>query len=465
MRTSSSLTYLFTALHLLAAIGCSDDDTCSDGCAGNGGEAPSGSGEGGGDGGAGGEGGNTPAPTVRVLDRFDAPGVGFDVLVHDETGALLSRGQTDEDGGLSMEIPDGAMVSVLFVDDYIQDQVEHTQRKIFSVATGGPAPKPLVVRYERMPTEIPATGTMTLGVTYPPAPGATKYTFTSTCKRDLQYVMGTSATYPDVPICTPDGNYDLVVVAYDDESTIVGWAALFGQMFEAGASKTHALSWSSEPLVPVTLTAENVPDGALSASFATGASQPGPVRLLSVTSSRTVPSPTMAASVLLPHAASFGSQHCDSASLLLTSKPDGTLTTAQSSRCSDSFQSSDFTWDASRLAAFQILPVELAPFSLEWESSALGDTGDAVMTEAYWGPGDEQTIWRVVHRPVAGAVVLPELPADLQAFAPSPGDTVGALVSHRDYASLEGFDQVLATGLEGTTVDQRSSLAATSTVP
>lgn len=452
------------ALAALSLPACGDGETCSgDDCAQGGAGAATTAGSGGGD--QGGAGGNPLLPTVRVLDRNDVPGAAFDVLLHDESGTLVAHEKTNAAGEITAAVPAGGSVSVLYVDDFIQDATQKSRSVVLTVDVAEPAPQPMIVRFERTPSEVMAAGTTTLAISFPPLPAATKYTFTSTCKRDPMYLTTTNVEYTDVPICTADGKYDLLVVAYDAANAIVDYASVTGQSFVEGGTSEPAIAWEGAQFAMASLGIVNVPNGALNASVQTGSSRPSGARLLFISTSMSLPSPGATVEQDLPHVASYGDSHCQNVSLFVSSDPSGAFATAQASRCSPSFDASPFIWDASRLDRPTLQPVEaMLPLRLDWDVAGTGEAGDVIVTEASWGDDDARSIWLAFHATEDLDAVFPELPAELGAYAPQPGDVIDALVARRDYADMNGYVELLAGGSVWADQEQQASFSAPVTV-
>lgn len=439
--------YRFAAFGVLALLGtaiggCGDDSSCERETCSTSGGGGAGTGAGtttGGTGGAGG--GQGDPPTVRLVDRYGTLGAGYDVLVYDQAGTLVAHEQADDSGEIFTPVPAGASVYVLYSDTYIRDAVARTRRVVRSVQLDGDAPVPLVLQYELYPTEVEATGAVDLTVTYPALAGATKYVFRSTCKNDPMFVTATSVTYQDVPICTADGTYDILVLGYDANNQVVDIASLKDQTFVDGMTHEHDLTWSGVPFPDVTLSTTNIPAGALSTYFSASAGERGSLDPW-LDFSTTVQTPMTDESATLQNPVGFGSFHGFNRSVLLESTAEGFANTQIWELAPQN--GGPPAWNAMRLDRLTAA-VESDPIRLGWTFQGDGELGDLVSTEISWGDGDEGTQWFGLFPPTATEAVFPELPAELAEYAPQPG-AISAGASNTDLTGIDGYAQILAQG-------------------
>jgi hypothetical protein len=457
--------YRFLALFSLislTALSCTDDETCASGACASGGDGPGGNGTGAGatGPGTGGAGGGDTAPaTVKLVDRYGVPGAGYDVLIHDASGTLVAHEKADADGEVFAAVPSGASVYVLYTDTYIQNGTAATRRVVRSVHLEGDAPQPLLLQYELYPSAVEPQGTINLSVSFPANAGATKYRLLSTCFNDPLFLTTTSNTYQDVPICTADGHYDLLVLALDDQNALVDYASVVDQTFIDGTTHTHDLEWNGAPLEEVTLIATNIPSGAVSAGFSSASGDLGGLDpWIDVYSS--VGAPDKQASATLPHASDFGTSHSNNISVLLESTPDG-FRSAQIWKATPAFDPTPMSWNVARLASIEVGSIERSPLHTEWILSPSGEEGDLIRTELSWGDDEEAGIWISMRPTSATQATFPELPSELAAYEPGPG-AISAYVTNEDLGGISSFADLLA---QGDLVDSGERVAAGAQLP
>jgi len=380
-------------------------------------------------------------------------------LIYDASGALLAHEKADAQGEVFTAVPSGASVYVLYTDTYIQGGTPGTRRVVRSVHLDADAPQPLVLQYEVYPTEVEPQGSVNLSVSFPAKGGATKYRFLSTCFDDPTYLMATSATYEDVPICTQDGHYDIVVLALDDQNTLVDYASVADQTFVDGTTQTHDLVWNATALQNITLTATNIPTGAVSASFSSSAGDLGSLDPW-ISTYGTVTPPDAQASATLRHASDFGSAHTSSMSVLLESTTEG-YRSAQIWKTTPEVDAAPASWNVARLAPVEIASIDRSPLRAEWNVAPSGEQGDLIRVELSWGEGDESGVWLSMHPTSATQASFPELPSELAAYEPGPG-AISAYITNEDLGGVSSFADML---VQGDLVDSGERVAAGGQLP
>jgi len=436
----------------LATAGCDGDSSCKpdEDCAP---EAPSddgavaaSSGSGAGGEGTGGAGGGSPQATiVTVRDGLRVPVADHQLIASAPDGSLTDRATTADDGTATLKIPDGGSVSVVFAQSYVQAGEARVDRRLQTVAFEG-APPPLLrlnVWRTSYPTE-PSSSTMTITASYPVKPGASYYQIQSSC-----FSESTAATsYAEVALgCTPDGLYDLAVIARDASGGILDYALVTDQAFEVGGSVTHSLAWNDLPVASVPVDVTGIAPAA-SLYVSSAASQQAHATALFAGVWLDLPNPSASFSDDFDHAVGFGNRHCVSASTQDDGPFDAQLARLKS-RCGQDADTSPFVWDASRLAAFDVHPPTPDPLTLRWTEGAGRDRGDYVAVEQRWRRDGDAVYWAVYMVPEAGEMTIPELPEDLAEFGVIEGDILErAETQHVDASQVASFTEALSiTGI------------------
>lgn len=395
-----------------------------------------------------GEGGASVQPTVVTVMTWEGrPAIAFDVISNDADAGLIDHQVTASDGTAELVIPAGGTVSVLFSKRGASGGA-YLERSIETIAFDGEAPGEVRVDVDLWTPSSGATETMGLSISYPPKPGASAYRVKTQCLN-----VGTSSTTytsSNVPGCTSDGLYDVLVLALGASGEFLDYATLSDQSFVADGDKSHVLSWANESVSVIPFEVTSIPAAALSLEISsTAVAYHGGWAILA-SQSREVSNPGSQYSGALGHLLGFGDRHCDHAIVTLGMAASAPSSALYRFRCGPTENVSAFEWDASRLARFEVAAPTLSPLTLHWVETWPGEPGDVLSVGQSWRGGDERTTWVIHQRPMSGEARLPTLPSSLAEFSYSSADTLDTMDSyHSDFAGANGFDDMVAMGIVG----------------
>ncbi len=444
-----------------AVVACGDDSTCeqASNCqntggglvAGAGGESSGGNAAGAGEpGGAssnGGEGAGGSAPTATTIYVESDNGAwikDLEVIVNAPDGELLFEELTDINGAVTVMVPPGGSVSLLREYDMTWLDPIQKQRSVETVFFDDSPSGTIrfMIRQPIAPYE-PPNGVMNLTVSYPTKAGAADYLVKTSCGQ--QSTSSTQVTLT-VASCTPNGLFDILVVARNAAGDIVDHAHAESLVFAAGTVNSP-LTWATLPLTAIDFSLSNVPAEALQITANTIAKQEQGGRTITALTQRFVADPMSEYAASLAHLTSYGSEHCQQATVDLVSDANA-LAYISKLRCTQTADVSDFALDASRLERFDVLPPSPDGQVMHWETSSAGEAGDLLTIRQYWTRNGDIGTWTAFKAPGAGEAVFPALPPPFADFGIGAKDSlVQSSVIHEDDVELEGFEQALAAGV------------------
>jgi hypothetical protein len=452
-----------------AVVGCGDDTSCdgaecaaptggsAGGVAGEGGEGGSG-GSGGSAGG--GEGGSGGAPTLEHVETQSYAGNdlgGVTVVVSDAAGDIVEVLETDEFGGLLVNVPEGgSLTAVRAYTSLSEGQVmqNRTVQTAFGVPDGGTV-RFLFVGDEPPTTYPPDNDPMFIDMAAGTLPaGAIHRSIDASCSYGPNY--GPSLSDYNYDGCPGQGTFDLLAIANSASYTPVAYQLYSNQVYTPGSNPSFNPTYPSTAFHDLPITVQGIPSGATRVNpDVTVTRTPGRLQYrhyvndedLNAAESYTLRVPNIGFNDWrLRVGIDLGEQRYISHSLPQQTTAYGPL-----------------TWNASEVAYLDADPAldvsDPARVKVHYQLSP-GDLG-SLAVYFFWSPSDnESSYWyAVLPAEAEGEVVMPALPEELAEFVLQVGDTVGATsVGHTRYASGEDTHQlVLENGYPDSSVETTAS--------
>jgi hypothetical protein len=351
---------------------------------------------------------------------------------------LLFEELIDINGAVTVMVPPGGSVALARIDMTWLDPIQNNGRQTVFF-DDSPRDDSLHDSAANRAYE-PPNGVM--GDRQLPEGGAADYLVKTSCGQ--QSTSSTQVTLT-VASCTPNGLF-VFWVARNAAGDIVDHAHAESLVFAAGTVNSP-LTWATLPLTAIDFSLSNVPAEALQITANTIAKQEQGGRTITALTQRFVADPMSEYAASLAHLTSYGSEHCQQATVDLVSDANA-LAYISKLRCTQTADVSDFALDASRLERFDVLPPSPDGQVMHWETSSAGEAGDLLTIRQYWTRNGDIGTWTAFKAPGAGEAVFPALPPPFADFGIGAKDSlVQSSVIHEDDVELEGFEQALAAGV------------------
>jgi hypothetical protein len=378
-------------------------------------------------------GGGDDATTLIFRDTAGGPASGIKVVVNDEFGAVVLVTETGSDGRAEVPAPPAGSVSVF--------STVETALHVHTIVDPPPS-LTIPVIIERPAGAMPETTQYQVVIVAEP-PGTDRVYVWSTCDTAWSDMLVDNAQCLDAP------TIDFLAVAYDAEENAIGWGILEDQATGSGGDPIFV------PL-DVTQTAFHTLDAAITGTLpATSYAGVTVSADFSVEAMLTLPSPIapppLTAMLRVPAVPGMGYRVHEFA----WSWPDasGPLSQIERERHHAVVPASS-TFAVSSMAPLTVNPLDLTdPVhpELTW-SVAGGERGDQGTLTLIWGSGIVTVTYEAVFAPDRTTRFrVPDIPAELSSYAPSPTTTFGEGISvwYDDFENGAGYGDVL-DGLEPT---------------
>jgi hypothetical protein len=370
---------------------------------------------------------------VLVTDLAGQP-LSTDVIVNAADGSVFAETESDDNGQVVVQVPQGGSVSAYrSLPSYIgQEEVVLNMGQ--TAFLGGSAPTTIVLQLGAASGEPgPSMGTMNVQTTFGPKENTSSYELITSCSATTSATANINTT---VPGCTDDGLYDVLLVARGFNGELRDYQTLDNQPFSANGTATHNFFWPVNDVGSIPYTITNLPSGAVGASVLSTSTKTSHGVAMKVQLAVSHPSPSADITGNVTQAVSFGSEQC----LVASVQASGHWRSRK--RCGASANLSTLQFDASRLAVLE--GAAAAAPAVGWEMAADGELGDELNLTIQEQQGNVVTTWvgRVAPTSSAGQVIRPEVPATLSHFLNS--QTVAGSVTNVDVTGMTGFEEALA---------------------